>query len=54
MIGAVTLEGNTIVVQLTTGTIQEVVVVDTKKGMIVSRVKLKPERQARGEGCEPT
>lgn len=44
-IGAVTLDGNSMAVQVTAGGTQEVVVVDTKKGAIVSRVKLKPEGQ---------
>lgn len=44
-IGSVTLDGNTMAVQVTAGGAQEVVVVDTKKGVIVSRVRLKPEGQ---------
>ena len=44
-IGSVTLDGNTMAVQVTSGGTQEVVVVDTKKGAIVSRVRLKPEGQ---------
>lgn len=44
-IGAVTLDGNTMAVQVSAGGTQEVVVVDTKKGVIVSRVRLKPEGQ---------
>lgn len=44
-IGSVTLDGNNMAVQVTTGATQEVVVVDTKKGAIISRVRLKPEGQ---------
>lgn len=44
-IGAVTLDGNTMAVQVSAGGTQEVVVVDTKKGVVVSRVRLKPEGQ---------
>lgn len=44
-IGAVTLDGNTMAVQVTVGGTQEVVVVDTKKGVVISRVRLKPEGQ---------
>ncbi|MBK1867734.1 DUF6476 family protein [Taklimakanibacter albus] len=44
-IGSVTLDGNTMAVQVTASGTQEVVVVDTKKGVVVSRVRLKPEGQ---------
>lgn len=45
-IGSVTLDGNMMAVQVTaSGGAQEVVVVDTKKGVVVSRVRLKPEGQ---------
>ena len=44
-IGSVTLDGNSMAVQVTAGGAQEVVVVDTKKGVIISRVRLKPEGQ---------
>jgi Family of unknown function (DUF6476) len=42
-IAGVTLDGNTMAVQVVAGTSHEVVVVDTRKGTIVSRVRLKPE-----------
>ena len=42
-ISGVTLEGNTMAVQVVSGAGQEVVVVDTRKGVIVSRIRLKPE-----------
>ena len=42
-ISGVTLDGNSLAVQVVSGGVQEVVVVDTKKGVIVSRIRLKPE-----------
>ena len=42
-IAGVTLDGNTMAVQVVAGGAQEVVVVDTRKGVVVSRVRLKPE-----------
>ena len=42
-IAGITLDGNTMAVQVVTGGNHEVVVVDTKKGAIVSRIRLKPE-----------
>lgn len=39
----VTLDGNIMAVHVVAGANHEVVVVDTRKGTIVSRVKLKPE-----------
>ncbi|MGE3875194.1 MAG: hypothetical protein AB7F74_19745 [Parvibaculaceae bacterium] len=42
-IQGVALDGNTMAVQVVSGGAQEVVVVDTRKGVIVSRVRLKPE-----------
>jgi hypothetical protein len=44
-ISGVTLEGNTMAVHVVSGAAHEVVVVDTRKGTIVSRVRLKPEGQ---------
>jgi hypothetical protein len=42
-IAGVTLDGNTIAIQVVSGANHEVVVVDTKKGVVVSRIRLKPE-----------
>lgn len=42
-IQGVTLDGNTMAVQVIAGGAQEVVIVDTRKGVVVSRVRLKPE-----------
>jgi hypothetical protein len=42
-ISGVILDGNTMAVQIVAGGRHEVVVVDTRKGTIVSRVRLKPE-----------
>jgi hypothetical protein len=42
-IAGVTLDGNTMAVQVVAGGSHEVVVVDTRKGVIVSRIRLKPE-----------
>jgi hypothetical protein len=42
-IAGVTLDGNTMAVQVVAGGNHEVVVVDTRKGVVVSRVRLKPE-----------
>jgi hypothetical protein len=42
-IAGVTLDGNNMAVQVVAGTSHEVIVVDTRKGTIVSRVRLKPE-----------
>ena len=42
-ISEVTLDGNSMAVHVVSGGNHEVVVVDTKKGIIVSRVRLKPE-----------
>lgn len=42
-IAGVTLDGNTMAVHVVAGTAHEVVVVDTRKGTILSRVRLKPE-----------
>jgi hypothetical protein len=42
-ISSVTLDGNTMAVHVVAGSGHEVVVVDTRKGLIVSRVRLKPE-----------
>jgi hypothetical protein len=42
-IAGVTLDGNTLAIQVVSGANHEVVVVDTKKGAIVSRIRLKPE-----------
>jgi hypothetical protein len=42
-IAGVTLDGNSMAVQVIAGGTHEVVVVDTKKGIIVSRIRLKPE-----------
>ena len=42
-ISGMTLDGNTMAVQVVSGAGQEVVVVDTRKGVIVSRIRLKPE-----------
>lgn len=42
-ITGVTLDGNTMAVQIVSGGNHEVVVVDTRKGAIVSRIRLKPE-----------
>ena len=39
----VTLDGNLMAVHVVSGSAHEVVVVDTKKGTIISRVRLKPE-----------
>ena len=41
----VTMDGNTMAVHVVAGAAHEVVVVDTKKGAIISRVRLKPEEQ---------
>jgi hypothetical protein len=42
-IAGVTLDGNTMAVQIVAGASHEVVVLDTRKGTIVSRIRLKPE-----------
>ncbi|MGE0283251.1 MAG: DUF6476 family protein [Parvibaculaceae bacterium] len=42
-IAGVTLDGNSMAVHVVASGAHEVVVVDTKKGAIVSRVRLKPE-----------
>ena len=42
-IAGVTLDGNTMAVQIVAGASHEVVVIDTRKGMIVTRIRLKPE-----------
>ena len=42
-VAGVTLDGNTMAVHVAAGASHEVVVVDTRKGVIVSRVRLKPE-----------
>jgi hypothetical protein len=42
-ISNVTLDGNTMAVHVVSGTVHEVVVIDTKKGAVISRVRLKPE-----------
>ena len=42
-ISDVTLDGNTMAVHVVSGANHEVVVIDTKKGAIISRVRLKPE-----------
>jgi hypothetical protein len=42
-IAGVTLDGNTMAVQIEAGSSHEVVVLDTRKGTILSRVRLKPE-----------
>ena len=42
-IQGVILDGNTMAVQVVAGGAQEVVIVDTRKGVVVSRVRLKPE-----------
>ncbi len=42
-IAGVTLDGNIMAVQVVAGGSHEVVVVDTRKGVVVSRVRLKPE-----------
>jgi len=42
-ISDVTLDGNSMAVHVVSGANHEVVVVDTKKGVIISRVRLKPE-----------
>jgi hypothetical protein len=44
-IASVTLDGNTMAVHVVSGAAHEVVVVDTKKGAVISRVRLKPEGQ---------
>ncbi len=41
-IAGVTLDGNTMAVQVVAGTSHEVIVVDTRKGTILSRVRLRP------------
>ena len=45
MITDVTMDGNTMAVHVVAGAAHEVVVVDTRKGAIISRVRLKPEGQ---------
>jgi len=42
-ISDVTLDGNTMAVHVVSGANHEVVVIDTKKGAIISRVRLKSE-----------
>ena len=42
-VSGVTLDGNTMAVHVVAGGNHEVVVVDTRKGVIVSRVRLKPQ-----------
>ncbi len=42
-ISGITLDGSNMAVHVVSGSAHEVVVVDTKKGVIVSRVRLKPE-----------
>ena len=42
-ISGVTLDGSTMAVHVRAGATHEVVVVDTRKGVIVSRIRLKPE-----------
>jgi Family of unknown function (DUF6476) len=42
-IAGVTLDGNTMAIQVVSGTSHEVIVLDTRKGTILSRVRLKPE-----------
>ena len=42
-IGGVTLDGNTMAVQVDAGASHEVILLDTRKGTILSRVRLKPE-----------
>jgi hypothetical protein len=42
-IAGVTLDGNTMAVQVVAGASHEVIVVDTRKGTIVSRVRLEPQ-----------
>ena len=43
LLAGVTLDGNTLAVHVVSGAGHEVVVVDSKKGTILSRVRLKPE-----------
>ena len=42
-IAGVTLDGNTMAIQVVVGSNHEVIVVDTRKGTIISRFRLKPE-----------
>jgi hypothetical protein len=42
-ISDVTLDGSTMAVHVVSGAAHEVVIVDTRKGAIISRVRLKPE-----------
>ncbi|WP_119393170.1 DUF6476 family protein [Taklimakanibacter lacteus] len=44
-VSGVTLDGNLMAVHVVSGASHEVVVVDTKKGAVISRVRLKPEGQ---------
>ena len=44
-ISSVELDGNMMAIHVVSGTSQEVVLVDTKKGAVISRVRLKPEAQ---------